>query len=398
MKPTLFLFILGLFFNRCCYAQWVQKANFPGSANRSMAVGFSIGNKGYLGTGSESTSCGLPIRCEKDFNDFWEYDPFSNSWTKKADFGGSTRIQAIGFSIGNKGYIGSGGRSDYKTDFWEYDPASNTWTRIADFPGLPRWASVGFSIGNKGYFGTGANGLRPFNDFWEYDPSSNTWSQKADFPGSARNGAVCFSIGSKGYIGTGWSEDDVKKDFWEYNPESNSWKQIADLPSTPRQSAIGFSVGLKGYVVSGHDGTYRKDFWEWDSTTNTWSQKPYFGGTGRIDAIGFSIGSKGYFGTGTDGIYRNAFWEYDTGIATHSKSNENAGLPEVFPNPAGNRITIEYEKEFNVELFDTEGRKVGNFSNNKTNLIIDLNNYHSGIYLLKIITQQKILVEKIIKR
>ena len=42
------------------------------------------------------------------YKDFWEYDPATNTWTQKADFGGTTRSVAVGFSIGSKGYIGTG--------------------------------------------------------------------------------------------------------------------------------------------------------------------------------------------------------------------------------------------------------------------------------------------------
>ena len=31
-----------------------------------------------------------------------------NTWKKKADFGGGARYGAVGFSIGSKGYIGTG--------------------------------------------------------------------------------------------------------------------------------------------------------------------------------------------------------------------------------------------------------------------------------------------------
>ena len=91
-------------------------------------------------------------------------------------------------------------------DFWEYDPAANSWTQKADFgnPGDYREFAVGFSIGSKGYIGTGyVFGSDPM-DFWEYDPATDTWTQKADFGGGPREFAVGFSIGSKGYIGTGF--------------------------------------------------------------------------------------------------------------------------------------------------------------------------------------------------
>ena len=32
----------------------------------------------------------------------------ANTWTQKADFGGTARCGAVGFSIGSKGYIGTG--------------------------------------------------------------------------------------------------------------------------------------------------------------------------------------------------------------------------------------------------------------------------------------------------
>ena len=34
--------------------------------------------------------------------------PATNTWTQKADFGGAGRYYATGFSIGSKGYIGTG--------------------------------------------------------------------------------------------------------------------------------------------------------------------------------------------------------------------------------------------------------------------------------------------------
>src|SRR5947207_3023464 len=91
--------------------------------------------------------------------------------------------------------------------------AQDTWTRKADFGGAERMEAVGFSIGGKGYIGTGYCGGCGFRDFWEYDPASNAWTQKADFPGTAELLAVGFSINSKGYIGTGFYGVNLKE-FW----------------------------------------------------------------------------------------------------------------------------------------------------------------------------------------
>src|SRR5438128_1102984 len=113
-----FLLIALIFFSLKTFAQPNRWSIVPqsGITPRFYAVGFSIGNKGYIGTGYDGNFT----------KDFWEYDPFINSWTQKADFGGTGRLFALGFSIQNKGYIGTGlderGRTN---DFWEYDPSAN---------------------------------------------------------------------------------------------------------------------------------------------------------------------------------------------------------------------------------------------------------------------------------
>jgi N-acetylneuraminic acid mutarotase len=84
--------------------------------------------------------------------------PKGDNWNRVADFGGEGRRSAVSFSIGNKGYMGTGyspATSSYKDDFWEYDPATNAWTQKANLGGRPRNGAVGFAIGNKGYIGTG---------------------------------------------------------------------------------------------------------------------------------------------------------------------------------------------------------------------------------------------------
>ena len=49
-----------------------------------------------------------------------------DTWTQRADFGGTARSGAVGFSIGSKGYIGMGWDIDgyLRKDFWEYEPSA----------------------------------------------------------------------------------------------------------------------------------------------------------------------------------------------------------------------------------------------------------------------------------
>src|SRR6218665_1089723 len=170
--------------------EWIPKANF-GGASRIGAVGFSIGNKGYIGTGFISGGTNL--------SDFWEYNPVTNVWTQKANFGGGGRTYAVGFSIGSKGYIGTGNEVGINNDFWEYNSTTNVWTKKANFGGGVRAFATGFSIGSRGYIGTGYDITSAKNDFWEYNPTTDVWTQKANFGGNVRGYAVGLLIGNKGY-------------------------------------------------------------------------------------------------------------------------------------------------------------------------------------------------------
>ncbi len=323
--------------------QWTQKADFAGGIERNNAVGFSIDGKGYVGTGFFNKK------------DFWEYDPSTDAWTQKADLPGVGRFSAVGFAINGKGYIGTGnnssgsGNSPLK-DFWEYDPTTDTWTQKADFGGSPRGSAVGFSIDDKGYVGTGTDAGKI--DFWEYNPNLDTWTQKADFEGSPRGGAVGFSIDNKGYVGTGRDNSfSLVNDFWEYDPITDTWTRKADFKGSPRFFAMGFSIGDKGYVGTGNStssvGGETSDFWKYDPITDEWIEIIDFEGEVRDRTIGFSIGNKGYVGTGFHNngpgpIEYTDFWELSKLCAVLNSSS----TVEVC---VGGSITI------NDELFDTAG-------------------------------------------
>ncbi len=253
--------------------QWTRLADFPGNP-RAYPVGYAIGTKGYVLTDSYVSSTGDLL------SEFWEYDPATNIWTQKASPPTTpARDFAVGFSIGTKGYVGLGIKdqfpgvgttTEYYNDFWEWDQATNVWTRIADFPGNTRSGGVGFSIGTKGYVGTGGDGNALTRDFWEWDQATNVWTKKAEFDGAPRAYAVGFSIGNKGYIGTGYNGNQTSylyQDFWEWDQATDAWTRVADFAGGPRSEAVGVSIGNKAYIGTGIGGSIIyafKDFWEYD--------------------------------------------------------------------------------------------------------------------------------------
>nr|MBA3971485.1 T9SS type A sorting domain-containing protein [Bacteroidota bacterium] len=56
-------------------------------------------------------------------------------------------------------------------ELWQYDPALDYWFPKAPLPGGARRSSGTFTLGNKGYAGTGKGLTGTRKDFWEYLPS-----------------------------------------------------------------------------------------------------------------------------------------------------------------------------------------------------------------------------------
>lgn len=345
MRKIFWLLALLLFGFSPLFSQqkaWTQKADF--FEKREGAVSFVINNKLYVGTGDEKA-------------DWWQYDPSTNVWIQKASLPAPGRSFATGFSIGNKGYIATGskvkriplGNNTYvldslMKDVWEYDPVTDNWTRKADFGGLGRARAVAFVLNNKAYMGSGeifgANypimGNGPANraakDFGVFDPVANTWTQLADIP-FRRINAIAFTGNGKGFIGTGFYntyrtipqydtdpghiiEGGNLQDLWAYDTAANAWSKKSDFPGGKRMGLSVFEIGDTLYTIAGAETAnnqwpsdtdmIKRDVWAYNTVTDTWVQKPNFPGTARRYAIAGTVAGKGYVGTG--GVAD--LWEY----------------------------------------------------------------------------------------
>ena len=72
---------------------------------------------------------------------------------------------------------------------------------------------------------------------------------------------------------------------------------------------------------------------------------------------------------------------------------------QVFPNPSNKFITIESKNEIisELELFDLQGRMLQNIKLNNISIQLDISNYQTGTYLLKIVSAEGSKTLKIIK-
>ena len=105
--------------------------------------------------------------------DFWQYNPNTNTWCQVANYGGGTREYAPAFVIGNKGYVGTGckvvGTSYvYYKDFWEFTPAPLT----PSFPAVTNVHCFGNSTGSATV--NVINGIPAYTYSWSTVPIQTT--------------------------------------------------------------------------------------------------------------------------------------------------------------------------------------------------------------------------------
>jgi hypothetical protein len=278
---------------------WTRKADFEGSIYPKLEYAFSISNKAYIWAGS----------------DFWEYDANNDQWTAKANFPGEIRESIVSFSINGKGYAGTGRGLDFQearilNDFWEYDPLMDKWTRKADVGGGIRTDATGFSIGSKGYIGIGRDNNEHKKDFWEYNPQSDKWTQKKDFAGGNRYRSVGFNSLKKGYIGGGISFSfEWAFDLWEYSPIDDTWlKKSSTVPIILDSNLERCSIGDKQYFQITTDSGA---LWEYNTLTNQWSKIDFFPESDYFQVM-FPLNEKIYAAIK---YYRyqmmNELWEFD---------------------------------------------------------------------------------------
>jgi N-acetylneuraminic acid mutarotase len=230
---------------------WTQKADMPTPRwGHTSAV---VDGKIYVIGGG--TSEGGPD--EKLLATVEEYDPVTNTWTRKDDMptprGWMSPSSAV---VDGKIYVIGGGASWDEADCCkptveEYDPATDTWTRKADMPtGRDSLATVAvdakiYAIGGLLSWDN-LSGLRTVE---EYDPATDTWTRKADIPRGVWG--LCASVVSgKIYAMGGRPSLQAVPLVQEYDPVTDTWTLKGDMPVATSQmgSAV---LGNKIVLIGG---------------------------------------------------------------------------------------------------------------------------------------------------
>jgi N-acetylneuraminic acid mutarotase len=157
--------------------EWTQDNNTIGF-KRMNAMAFVWNNKAYVVGGTNSSGLN---------DDFWDYDPTADSWTRLRDISNTStqsyddnytsieRQLGAAFVIGDTAYIATGQSGGLTNTVWQYDPKTDLWVQrnVLD-PGMPtRVAAVGFSVGGRGFVVTGGpstGSLVNYDDTREFQP------------------------------------------------------------------------------------------------------------------------------------------------------------------------------------------------------------------------------------
>ena len=162
----------------------------------------------------------------------YEYDPIQDEWLAMELMGVRGRRRAVGMAIDGNGYIMTGITSSFfSRGLYRFNRTGGelgSWFESFNFDGGRRYAAVGFVIGNKGYLGGGSvtdecgNVLPSFKDLWMYEPANDSWIQKSDIGGYFIQGSATFVLGNKAYLWGGNFVSDgpsINNDFWIYTPD-----------------------------------------------------------------------------------------------------------------------------------------------------------------------------------
>ncbi len=251
-----------------------------------------------------------------------EYNPATDTWTKKADmptgrtFLASSTVDGKIYAIG--GYTSHAANSTKLAAVEEYDPATNTWTKKADMPG-PR-GGLGTSVVNGRIYAVGGSGSAGYiATVWEYDPATDTWTTKADMP-TLRNIAPTSLVNGKIYAFGGHTVNALPANSTveEYDPVADTWTKKGDMPA-PRAFGAASVVDEKIYLFGGYTGKTTNPvstLFQYEPATDTWIAKDDM----PVRMLGLStsvVGGRIFVigGTSASYPYNSGFlstvWEYD---------------------------------------------------------------------------------------
>ncbi len=285
---------------------WVTKANYPNYTSRLQAV--TLNGKIYAGGGSGK--------------EFYEYDPLTNTWLRKADMVEIRKNPLLG-AVNGKIYALSGYNYGHVSTIEEYNPSTNKWSPIADSY-VDRTGACVAVIDNIIYVMGGGYG----NRVDAYNPATNTWTAKASMI-AARYAAAATVLNGKIYVAGGLVPNSLDKNssMEMYDPATDSWTMKANM-SAPRYRFGLQAAGGKLYAMGGDSINIANTIEEYSPISNSWSSCPNML-IGRYDFASASINNSIYVIGGYSEFVTNTVHAYLPEIDDHGNNfTDSTPIPE----------------------------------------------------------------------
>ena len=279
--------------------------NFTNKYNFDLDVTRSVGSipKGSLVLADNGKLYGMTMEggvgscCQSGAGTLFEWDPETDTFTKKMDFNradnGRNPTDLLVRANNGKlyGMTGKGGEYDLGVLF-EWNPATNTFTKKLDFTGPENGGhplgSLMQADNGKLYGMTNDGGLENSGVLFEWDPVADTYTKKLTFNGEEEGGSPYGSLiqadNGKLYGTTGYGGVNKKGVLFEWDPATNIYIKKLDFNgaengSNPYGSLLQANNGrLYGLTYTG--GAYDLGvLYEWEPATDTYTKKLDFNGT-----------------------------------------------------------------------------------------------------------------------
>jgi hypothetical protein len=289
---------------------FVELEKFPQEEGRHFSATFMLGPDFYTvgGAGSSSESTYL--------DGVYVYGTDLQQWIPKTNFKDKRR-GAVGFTIGDYGYVGFGhiAASSYRTDVYRYDQQESVWEettpRIITEGVLPPVSyATSFSHDKNGYVigGVGQSGQQYNQYVWRCsvdpdDAMTLIWERLRRIPVVSFKNAISFVFEDKAYIGLSDSAvvagiNYKYREIWEYDIKADRWTSFTYCPPEFNFGDSGMGTRAAATVITNGKAyfTGKDQIWELDLRTKEWAPKSVlpinrFGGN-----VMFSVGDVIYLG------------------------------------------------------------------------------------------------------
>jgi len=378
----------------------------------------------------------------------FSFDPSTNTYNDLLNFNDSSNgknpfgnlMQASNGKL--YGMTNAGGSNHWGVLF-SFDPSSNTYSKLLNFNNSANGADP---VGNlmqasngKLYGMTNSGGSNSSGVLFSFDPATNTYSKLLDFNGSANGanpfGSLMQATNGKLYGMTYYGGSNNDGVLFSFDPSSNTYNNLLDFNSSTNGAkplgSLMQAFNGKLYGTTSEGGIYNYGvLFSFDPSVITYSKLLDFDGangeypgcslmqasngklygmanSGGSDSVGVLFSFDPIANTYTklrdlntpDGTYPSYsnFIEVSNPTRVSELSTEENII--VYPNPLTSSSTLQLGAQVNnaeLVIYDVLGKEMMRRKMDGDRMEIERGSLVSGVYFMKVISEEEQWVEKIV--